>query len=39
MEKYKKDITKLMENLTPSTPSEVREKREHEATAHIDIIV
>jgi hypothetical protein len=38
MEQYKKDITELMEKLTPSTPLEVREKREHEATVHIDSI-
>jgi hypothetical protein len=38
MEKYKKEITELTKNSTPSTSPKVREKMEHDATLHIDNI-
>jgi hypothetical protein len=38
MEQYQKEITELMEKLNPSTPPKIREKREQEATVHIDSI-
>jgi hypothetical protein len=38
MEKYQQEITELTEKLTPTTPPEVRDQREQEATAHIDSI-
>jgi hypothetical protein len=39
MEKYKQEIADLTEKLTLSTPPEVREQREKEATTHVDSIV
>jgi len=39
MERYKHDISDLIEKMTPSTPPKVRELREQEATVHIDNIV
>jgi hypothetical protein len=39
MERYKHEITELTEKLTPTTPPEVKDQREQEATAHIDSIV
>jgi hypothetical protein len=38
MEQYKTDIIETTEKLTPTTPPKVREKREQEATTHIDNI-
>jgi hypothetical protein len=39
MENYKKEIIDITEKLIPSTPLEFKEKRDHEATVHINNIV
>jgi hypothetical protein len=36
MEKYKHEITKFMEKMTPTTPPKVRDQREQEAIVDIN---